>query len=74
MRQDLPLRTSTWLPRPRTGGQVPTAKCRVKMKTVRPLVVPERALLVGVHLPTRYNGSDADSLAELTELARSASA
>jgi len=44
------------------------------MKTVRPVVVPERALLVGVHLPARFNGSDADSLAELAELARSAGA
>ncbi|MGH9803986.1 MAG: GTPase HflX, partial [Candidatus Acidiferrales bacterium] len=44
------------------------------MKTVRPVLVPERALLVGVHLPARYNGSDADSLAELAELARSAGA
>ena len=37
-------------------------------------MVPERALLVGVHLPARFNGSDADSLAELAELARSAGA
>jgi GTP-binding protein HflX len=44
------------------------------MKTVRPVVVPERALLVGVHLPRRYNGSTAESLLELAELARSAGA
>ena len=44
------------------------------MKTVRPVVVPERALLVGVHLPARYHGSDTESLAELAELARSAGA
>ena len=44
------------------------------MKSLRPVVVPERALLVGVHLPARYNGSNAESLAELAELARSAGA
>jgi GTP-binding protein HflX len=44
------------------------------MKTLRPVVVPERALLVGVHLPARYNGSNTDRLAELAELTRSAGA
>jgi GTP-binding protein HflX len=44
------------------------------MKAVLPVTTPERALLVGVHLPTRYRGSTAESLAELAELARSAGA
>jgi len=44
------------------------------MKEVRPVVTPERALLVGVHLPARYGGSTVESLAELAELARSAGA
>ncbi|MFQ5818285.1 MAG: GTPase HflX [Terriglobia bacterium] len=44
------------------------------MKTVRPVTTAERALLVGAHLPARYGGSTAESLAELAELARSAGA
>jgi len=44
------------------------------MKEVRPVSHPERALLVGVRLPTRYHGSSDDTLAELAELARSAGA
>jgi len=42
------------------------------MKTVRAVSEPERALLVGVRLPARFKGSNAESLAELAELARSA--
>jgi GTP-binding protein HflX len=45
-----------------------------EMKTLRPVASPERALLVGVRLPARYNGSNPESLAELAELARSAGA
>jgi GTP-binding protein HflX len=44
------------------------------MKEVRPVSHPERALLVGVHLPARYHGSTTNSMAELAELARSAGA
>jgi GTP-binding protein HflX len=44
------------------------------MKEVRPVTRAERALLVGVHLPARYGGSTAETLAELAELTRSAGA
>jgi len=44
------------------------------MKTLRPVSVPERALLVGVHLPAKFNGTSAERLAELEALARSAGA
>lgn len=44
------------------------------MKRLRPVSTPERALLVGVRLPARYDGTSADRLAELEALARSAGA
>lgn len=44
------------------------------MKEARLVAASERALLVGVHLPARYHGSSAESLAELAALARSAGA
>ncbi len=44
------------------------------MKPLRRVGEPERALLVGVRLPSRFHGSTADSLAELEALARSAGA
>ena len=44
------------------------------MKTLRPVSVPERALLVGVHLPAKFNGTSEERLAELEALARSAGA
>ena len=44
------------------------------MKTLRPVNHAERALLVGVRLPRRYQGSSDDSLDELDALARGAGA
>lgn len=44
------------------------------MKTVRQVLTPERALLVGVNLPARYGGGSDERRAELAELARSAGA
>ncbi|HXE76036.1 MAG TPA: GTPase HflX [Candidatus Xenobia bacterium] len=44
------------------------------MKKLRPVNHPERALLVGVRLPRRFQGSTDDSLDELDALARSAGA
>jgi len=44
------------------------------VKALRQVTTPERALLVGVHLPAKYNGTSAERLAELEALARSAGA
>ena len=44
------------------------------MRSARLVQTPERALLVGVHLPARYGSTSSDRMAELELLARSAGA